>query len=178
MSKSPNLTPSLFDRGALDRSRSRAKLANADFLHKLAADEIKERLQDVKKEFKRIAIVSGAPDFWGDFILDAECLPDDDVLDFRQKSYDLIIHAMALHWSNDPVGQLIQCRMALAPNGLLLTVCFGGKTLESLRSALIHAEVTITGGASPRVAPMADVRDLGGLLQRAGLSLPVTDCLS
>jgi len=86
-----------------------------------------------------------------------------------------VIHAMALHWANDLVGQLIQCRRALQPDGLFLAACFGGQTLIELRAALAEAEIEITGGLSPRIAPMAEIRDLGGLLQRAGFALPVAD---
>lgn len=84
---------------------------------------------------------------------------------------------MCLHWANDPVGQLIQCRRALKPDGLCLAILPGGKTLTELRSCLSQAEVTVTGGLSPRIAPMAEIRDLAGLLQRAGLALPVADSI-
>jgi hypothetical protein len=83
---------------------------------------------------------------------------------------------MALHWASDPVGQIIQSRRALRPDGLFLATLFGGQTLHELRAALAAAETEITAGLSPRVAPMAEIRDLGGLLQRAGLALPVADC--
>jgi len=86
-----------------------------------------------------------------------------------------VIHAMCLHWANDPVGQLIQCRRALQKDGLMLVLMLGGQTLHQLRSAIAEAETTLTGGLSPRVAPMGEIRDLGALLQRAGLALPVAD---
>ena len=89
--------------------------------------------------------------------------------------HDLVIHALSLHWANDPVGQLVQCRHALRPDGLLIAVLFGGQTLHELRSVLAEAETRVTGGLSPRVAPMGEIRDLGGLLQRAGFALPVAD---
>jgi len=84
---------------------------------------------------------------------------------------------MALHWANDPVGQLIQCLRALKPDGLFLAVMFGGQTLHELRAALAQAESEVSGGLSPRVAPMGEIRDLGGLLQRTGFALPVADRL-
>ena len=93
----------------------------------------------------------------------------------RLAPHDLVIHAMGLHWANDPVGQLIQCRRALAEDGLLLAITLGGRTLHELRSALAEAETRVTGGLSPRIAPMGEVRDLGGSLQRAGFALPVAD---
>jgi len=82
---------------------------------------------------------------------------------------------MCLHWANDPVGQLIQSRRAMRPDGLFLGIFFGGTTLHQLRSALAQAESDVTGGLSPRVAPMGEIRDLGGLMQRAGFALPVAD---
>ena len=85
---------------------------------------------------------------------------------------------MSLHWSNDPVGQLIQCRRALKPDGMLIAATLGGRTLEELRSVLAQAETDLTGGLSPRVAPMGEIRDLGALLQRAGAALPVADSVT
>ena len=85
------------------------------------------------------------------------------------------MHALALHWSNDPVGQLVQARRALRPDGLFIAALFGGETLHELRAALAEAEIETLGGLSPRVAPMGEIRDLGGLLQRAGFALPVAD---
>lgn len=102
-------------------------------------------------------------------------MPDDERLDLAPGAFDLVIHGLCLHWANDPVGQLIQARRALVPDGLLLAVLLGGQTLAELRAAFAQAETEISGGLSPRVAPMADIRDLGGLLQRAGLALPVAD---
>jgi SAM-dependent methyltransferase len=82
---------------------------------------------------------------------------------------------MCLHWANDPVGQLVQARHALKPDGLLLCTFFGGQTLHELRASLAEAEAAVTGGLSPRIAPMGEIRDLGALLQRAGFALPVAD---
>lgn len=84
---------------------------------------------------------------------------------------------MALHWANDPVGQIIQASRALKPDGLFQAVCLGGQTLHELRACLAQAESDVTGGLSPRIAPMGEIRDLGALLQRAGLALPVADSL-
>lgn len=98
-----------------------------------------------------------------------------DTLDLPEGSADLVVHALDLHWSNDPVGQLIQARRGLIADGLFLGVLFGGATLGELRIAFAEAETTLLGGLSPRVAPMGEIRDLGGLLQRAGFALPVAD---
>lgn len=145
------------------------------FLHDAARDEVEDRLTLVNKSFTKPAIVTPMPDIWRDGFPDARFVSDDATLDLAPAEHDLVIHAMCLHWAEDPVGQLIQCRRALRPDGLLLVVTLGGQTLSELRSVLGQAEVEILGGLSPRVAPMAELRDLGGLLHRAGLALPVAD---
>ena len=165
------------DLNALAQRRRRAQ-QDALFLHETAADEIEDRMRMVNKPFNSVAIVTGFPDFWAMRFPDATLLPDTETLAIQPLAHDLVIHAMSLHWANDPVGHLIQCRRALRPDGLLLTCSFGGQTLNELRACLGQAEVEVTGGMSPRVAPMADLRDMGGLLQRAGLALPVADTLT
>ena len=166
--------PRLTDRAALSRARARAA-PEALFLHELAADEVKLRLQEVNRSFTAPVIVGGHSGPWqarfpgADFVEDAPTLP------LAPGAHDLVILALSLHWADDPVGQLIQARRALKPDGLLLGVTFGGQTLAELRAALAEAEIRLTGGLSPRVAPMAEIRDLGGLLQRAGFALPVAD---
>lgn len=129
----------------------------------------------VNKTFKAPVVVTPFPHIWEDLLTGARIIRDEDVLDLTPGGHDLVIHAMALHWANDPVGQLIQCHRALKPDGLLLAACLGGDTLQELRAALSQAEIEETGGLSPRIAPMAELRDLGALLQRAGLALPVAD---
>ena len=170
--------PLLTDRMALTRNRKRALQAPELFLHAEAAVEIQERLNEVNRSFTAPAIVTGFPDFWQNVLPKARIVPDADVLALTENTHDLIIHAMALHWANDPVGQLVQCRRALRPDGLFLGLMFGGQTLNQLRSALAGAETSVSGGLSPRVLPMGEIRDLGGLLQRAGFALPVADSLT
>lgn len=166
----------LTDRAALLRQRARAVRQGAvTFLHDEALFEVQERLIDVNRTFTSPAIVTGHADFWGNAFPDARIVPDEDVLALDPGAHDLVVHAMCLHWANDPVGQLVQCRRALKPDGLLLVALFGGQTLAELRAALSEAEVALTGGLAPRVVPMGEIRDLGGLLQRAGLALPVAD---
>ncbi len=131
----------------------------------------------VNKAFTAPAVVTPFPQLWTDSFSNAAIIADDDVLALQPGTHDLVIHAMALHCANDPVGQLIQCRRALKPDGLLLVVSLGGETLHELRAALGQAEIEVAGGLSPRIAPMAELRDLGGLLQRAGLALPVADAV-
>lgn len=148
------------------------------FLQEEAASEIKERLTQVNRTFKSPLIVSGWPDVWRSCLPGARIIADAEMLDVQPGAHDLVIHAMALHWANDPVGLLIQSRRALRPDGLFLGALFGGQTLAELRAVLAEAEAAITGGLSPRVAPMAEIRDLGALLQRAGFALPVADAQS
>lgn len=175
-----NETPRLTDRAALLRNRARAlsSAAPALFLQEAAIDEVQYRLGMVNREFTNVAIVTGFSEPWQAAFPTAHIIADEDVLDLRPEAHDLVIHAMALHWANDPVGQLIQCHRALRPDGFFLAAGFGGQTLAQLRSALAEAEVEETGGLSPRVLPMAEIRDLGALLQRAGLALPVADTLA
>ncbi len=164
----------LTDTAALTRNRARAR-SDALFLQKAARDEIEDRLELVNKPFHSAGIIAAFPELWQDRIPDSTVMGEAEVLPLAAAAHDLVIHSMGLHWANDPVGQLIQCRRALKPDGMLLAVSLGGQTLHELRSVLAEAEVAVQGGLSPRVAPMGEVRDLGALLQRAGLALPVAD---
>ena len=165
MSQSP---PLLTDRKALALHRARA---TALFLQEEAVFEVQERLAEVNKTFTAPVVITGFPALWPDF----RCISDDDTLALQENAQDLVIHALALHWANDPVGQLVQCRRALRPDGLFIGLMFGGQTLHELRACLAEAESEISGGLSPRVLPMGEIRDLGGLLSRAGFALPVAD---
>ncbi len=170
--------PPLTDRRALLRQRARARsLARHDsalFLHRAALADIQERLTEVNRTFTTPAIVTGFPEIWAE-IPNAQLVGDDEMLALSPGTHDLVIHAMGLHWADDPLGQLVQCRHALRPDGLFIAVLPGGRTLNELRSSLAEAEALVTGGLSPRVLPMAEIRDLGGLMQRAGFALPVAD---
>ena len=160
--------PILTDRATLIRNRTRA---TALFLQDIAVSEVQERLKEVNRTFTAPAVVTGFPQLWPGMTT----VPDDDVLALTGQTHDLLIHAMALHWANDPVGQLVQCRRALQPDGWFMGLMFGGQTLHELRACLGQAESEVTGGLSPRVLPMGEIRDLGALLQRAGFGLPVAD---
>ncbi len=105
----------------------------------------------------------------------AGCVAEYDRLPLQAESVDLVVSLLALQEMNDVPGALIQIRRALRPDGLFLGAMAGAGSLAELRESLLAAETEISGGASPRVIPFADVRDAGGLLQRAGLALPVTD---
>jgi len=100
---------------------------------------------------------------------------DEEFLPFAPESFDLVVSNLALHWANDLPGALLQLRQTLRPDGLFLAALLAEETLFELRDSLLAAEIEIAGGASPRVSPFAGLRDLGGLLQRAGFSLPVVD---
>ena len=166
--------PTLTDRACLALRRTRAERAPVTFLWDEIANDIEERLDEVNKSFSAPAIVGHDLIQTPPWLADAVRIEDRDRLDTGTARHDLIIHA-ALHWANDPVGQLVQCRLALKPDGLLIAALPGGQSLHELRTAIAEAESRLTGGLSPRVMPMADVRDLGALLQRAGLALPVAD---
>jgi SAM-dependent methyltransferase len=174
MTQAPKSQPELFDPQALTIHRARHQRA-ALFLHDLAREEVEDRLSLVNRSFTNPAIVTPFAEVWRDSLQDAKIVRDDDILDLTPGAHDLVVHAMGLHWANDPVGQLIQCRRALREDGLLLAITLGGRTLHELRAALAEAEALVSGGLSPRISPMGEVRDLGGLLQRAGFALPVAD---
>lgn len=160
------------DRLTLIRARA---TADGMFLQEAAAFEIEDRLNEVNRRFTSAAVVTGFSDVWARIFPEAKFVADTDVLDLEPGAHDLVIHGLSLHWANDPVGQIIQCRRALKPDGFFLGVAFGGQTLSELRAVLAEAEVARTGGLSPRVLPMGEIRDLGALLQRAGFSLPAAD---
>lgn len=170
--------PELNDRTQLLRNRARARKAPAWFLHEEALDLVQERLKEVNRSFTAPAIVTGVPEVWAPAFPKARIVEDTSKLDLLPVTHDLVIHALALHWASDPVGQIVQARRALKPDGLFLGVLFGGQTLHELRATLAEAEAALTGGLSPRVLPMAEIRDLGALLQRSGLALPVADSLT
>ena len=163
--------PLLTDRSALSRNRSRA---TALFLQEMAVTEVQDRLSEVNRTFTAPLVVTGFPQVWPEM----PSIADNEVLLAEACRHDLVINALTLHWANDPVGQLVQCRRALKPDGWLMALLFGGQTLHELRACLAQAEAEVTGGLSPRVLPMAEIRDLGGLLQRAGFALPVADSFS
>ncbi len=161
-------TPILTDRAILTRNRAKA---TALFLQDMAVAEVHERLKEVNRTFTAPVVVSGFSRLWPDMA----AVPDEDRLDLAPKAHDLVVHALCLHWANDPVGQLVQCRLAMQPDAWFIAILFGGQTLHELRACLAQAESEVTGGLSPRVLPMGEIRDLGALLQRAGFALPVAD---
>lgn len=169
-------TTALFDLDALARNRSRVVGDDALFLHRFAASEVSQRLKEINRTFEDSVFVGWQGPLWAsDVGLSARIIPDAETLDLDQQSCDLIVHCLGLHWANDPLGQLIQMHRALRPDGLMIAVMLAGETLRELREALTQADSELRGGISPRIAPMAELRALGALLQRAGYALPVAD---
>lgn len=168
--------PTLTDFIALSQHRKRAAQNPQDrFFWEYLAEEVKDRLSLVQREFTKLAVITGAPEFWQSVFPDADMIMDQERLEFPQKDYDLVLDLMTLHWSNDPIGQMIQTRYALKPDSYYLAAFAGGESLHELREALMRAETQLLGGASPRCAPMIDIRSAGALLQRSGFALPVAD---
>lgn len=189
----------IFDRRALRRHRDRAaqRLTQHDFLFRESADRLADRLLDVTRRFP-LALELGchggelASMLHGrggiETLVRTDLSPemarragglslavDEEWLPFGDASFDLVLSNLSLHWANDLPGTLAQIRRILKPDGLLLASLLGGDTLIELRRAWMEAELAEEGGAGPRVAPFADVRDCGALLQRAGFTLPVVD---
>ena len=187
--------PELFDRRLLRLRQRRAARDPATFLLDRVAGELGERLGAVLRRFER-AVDLGTPAGALRSVLAASgkvgtviaasaqtrrdsglaVAADEEALPFADGSLDLVVSALALQFVNDLPGALAQIRRALKPDGLLLAALVGGASLTELRQAFAQAESEIEGGASPRVAPFADVRELGALMQRAGFALPVVDC--
>jgi SAM-dependent methyltransferase len=184
MATNPTAAPILFDRALLRVRQGRAeKMGAAIFLLDRVAEDMAERLHAVLREFAIVADIGTT----GDQVRNAVAgragqvehvdLPDHESspLPIAPESIDLAVSALALQFVNDLPGVLAQIRRALKPDGLLLAAMIGGDTLIELRQSFAAAEAELEGGVSPRVAPFADLRDVGALLQRAGFALPVTD---
>lgn len=192
-----------FDRRRLrlHRARAAAGFAAHDFLFREVADRLGDRLGDLTRRFPlaldlgchggataAAALASGKIDE----IIACDVAPamarracartgmpgiaaDEEALPFAPASFDLVLSNLSLHWVNDLPGALLQIRQILKPDGFFLAALFGAGSLAELGEAMIAAESAVLGGARPRLAPLADLRDLAGLLQRAGFALPVAD---
>ena len=185
--------PTIFDRTMLPMRRQRAlALGPATFLLDRVADEMLDRLSVVMRQFEHGADLETPTDALREVLLASgkvgslerarivsqaglEVMTGEQPAPFADGSRDLVVSGLALQFVNDLPGALIQIRRALKADGLLLAARIGGDSLMELRQAFAEAESEIEGGISPRVAPFADVRDLGSLLQRAGFALPVVD---
>jgi SAM-dependent methyltransferase len=179
-------SPTIFDRSLLRARRQRARARGpATFLLDRVAQELGERLSVVVRRFDRAADLGTPGDAVarvltesgkvGTVISADNVATDEEALPFADASLDLVVSALSLQFVNDLPGTLIQVRRALKPDGLFLAALVGGDSLNELREAFAQAESEIEGGLSPRVAPFADLRELGALLQRAGFALPVVD---
>lgn len=164
----------LTDRKALDAHRRRMTRGDLFLFEEVAAD-LEERLSEVNKSFTSPALVGLPETPLSRLVPNAPIIADTPELTIDHGAHDLVLHGLALHWADDPVGQMVQSRLMLKPDGLFMAALFAGQTLHELRTSLAEAEVQLRGGLSPRVLPMADLRDMGGLLQRAGFALPVAD---
>lgn len=178
--------PILFDRRLLDLHRARAErmaVPGSDFLLAHAIDDLIERLATVNRRFENAADIGSQSPALAHALGEAGqggvvmrvAIDETEGLPVAAGSLDLAISLLQFHWVNDLPGLLAQIKRALRPDGLLLATLLGGDTLTELRTVLTIAESDIRGGAAPRVAPFADIRDIGALLQRAGFALPVTD---
>jgi SAM-dependent methyltransferase len=196
--------PLIFDRRLLRAHRLRGlRLGPETFLLDRIADEFAHRLELVLRRFDlaadlgtptaavRNAVMRGGtigtmiavdPIFGAAQRIEGDdadsslhVAADDEALPFGDGTLDLVVSGLSLQAVNDLPGVLVQVRRALKPDGLLLAALFGGETLTELRQSFAIAESELDGGVSPRVAPFADIREIGALLQRAGFALPVTD---
>lgn len=198
MSDKPS-APAIFDRTLLRQRRERAAkgFGGHDFLLARVADDMSERLSVITRNFGTVldlgshrgfaAMLEVPPqkitrvvsmDLSASMVREAQGMRvagDEERLPFADKSFDLVLSALSLHWTNDLPGALIQARRALVPDGLFMGAMLGGETLTELRQAMSEAEIECEGGLSPRVSPFADLRDMGALMQRAGFALPVVD---
>ena len=193
--------PEIFNNQQIIRARERAAdgFASVDFLKELAVERLSDRLDLMRRDFgtmldvgshggyvarhlaphhKVSTIISADPApsfvakasaFGPSYGMGVEALPDD------IPALDAVVSLLYLHQVNDLPGLMKQMAGLLAPDGLFFAVLFGGRTLQELKACMSAAEEEILGGISPHVAPMADIRDIGGLLGRAGLALPVAD---
>lgn len=182
MAPNPTAAPRLFDRALLHARIERARRGGpATFLLDRVAEDMADRLQAVTRGFSNVAEIGSPGELLRKPIADRfksitrVDFDASETLRIEPESLDLALSALALQFVNDLPGALAQIRRALKPDGLLLAAMIGGDTLSELRQSFAAAEAECEGGVSPRVAPFADLRDIGGLLQRAGLALPVTD---
>jgi NADH dehydrogenase [ubiquinone] 1 alpha subcomplex assembly factor 5 len=189
----------IFDRRLVRKRRARLarEFEEAGFLVEAVADRLLDRLGDIRNPFRRILVLGGSRGLLEaglghrpecELVLASDADPgllpagsplrvvaDAEALPFGPGRFDAAVSLMVLHWVNDLPGTLVQLRDALAEDGLLLLALPGGETLFELRQSLLQAELECEGGGSLRVSPFTDVRDAGGLLQRAGFALPVVD---
>ena len=175
-----------FNRSLLRRQMARraGEFGDASFLYQEIVESLSERLQYINRRFDTALWLGARQEcpaaldvkhLFSASLIQGDVICDEEFLPFRSQSLDLIFCPWGLHFVNDLPGALAQMRHALKPDGLLLAAFPGGETLKELRDCLLRAESELAGGVAPRISPFVDMRDAGGLLQRAGFSLPVTD---
>lgn len=189
----------IFDQDLVTANRLRARRrreTGTDFLLEIAARELSERLSLVERRFDEAVELHGATgatarealatgkigtlkrvETHGEFFEGGEPGVEApfEAVPLEPQSVNLVLSPLSLHLTNDTPGVLVQIRRALKPDGLFLAAIPGAGTLGELRDVLLSTEVELEGGASPRVIPFADIRDVGALMQRAGFTLPVID---
>lgn len=174
----------VFDRRQIRRQRLRAAstLPDHDFLFRWTMEQIAERLSLVRRQFPFcLRIGERGPDLTGDFGIERQYVTgrdvvcEEDFFPFAPQAFDLVVSGLNLHTVNDLPGALLQIRKSLKPDGLFVAAMLGGETLHELRDCLSEAELALSRGITPRVAPFADKPQAGALLQRAGFALPVID---
>lgn len=192
MSGSRPNPPQIFDRALIAQRIARSKTDVEDFVTTLACDDLLDRLAPITRKFGKALIMGpdarklpdkarsaeGLFDFTRTSTLVADsdaALLDPENLHLPRDDYDLIVSILDLQIINDVPGFLARIRAHLAPDGLMLLAAIGGSSLQELRTAWLSADAEISGGAYARIAPFIDVRDAGGLLQRAGFALPMAD---
>jgi len=173
----------VFDRTLAAARRRRKREPEPNVLTRTIAEELADRLSFVTRGFDKACIIAAEPGAIAARLLQTGQVkevtaiesPVVEDLGLAPESFDAVFSVLDLQSANDVPGLLIQIRRALKPDGLLLACLFAGDTLTELRQSWLAAEAAVTGGATPRVAPMIGVRELGALLQRAGFALPVAD---
>ena len=191
--KTQNLDSQIFDREVLRmrRDKTAPQFERHDFLLKEVTLRLLDNLDDIKRDFHKILNIGGHPKlmqkyFANDFMVNQDLSikriedhlspriqADEEFLPIKKNALDLVFCALNLHWINDLPGALVQIFQSLKPDGLFMGATLGGETLYELRTAMMKADIELLGGIRPHASPLMDVRDAGGLLQRAGFSLPV-----
>ncbi|MEE2566245.1 methyltransferase domain-containing protein [Hyphobacterium marinum] len=193
--------PRLFDRALLRRRRDRAaaSLPDCGFLVERAAEDLLDRLLPVVRDFPLALALGGGGSIGRALayqtdaaakigtLIETDLSPrhaagggmtlamDEEAFAVADESLDLVVSPLALHWTNDLPGTLIQINRALKPDGFFAAALIGGASLTELRQSLMAAEAELFDGVNARVSPFADAQDLSALLQRAGFALPVAD---
>ncbi|KAL2201724.1 methyltransferase domain-containing protein [Sarocladium strictum] len=102
-------------------------------------------------------------------------IEDEESVPYEAESFDLVMSNLSMHWINDLPGALTQINHILKPDSPFIGAMLGGDTLFELRTSLQLAEQERRGGISPHVSPLADVKDVGNLLQKAGFKMLTVD---